>query len=122
MPLYAARTEPGETVTVGADVVVCVRCGTTHDARALEQKLLTELSGYLMRADEIQRVMRELGEPIAKSTWHNWRAKGKLQPRAWRHNGRVLSHWITSEDEKLYRLNDVRSLREVGLSATTVLR
>ncbi|KXT55938.1 hypothetical protein Y710_16470 [Gordonia sp. QH-12] len=119
VPLYAQRTETEGGVTVGADMVTCVRCGTTHDGRALEQKLLAKMSGYLMPADEILRVMRELGEPVAKSTWHNWRAKGKIQPRAWRHRGRIVNYWLTSEDEKLYRLDDVRALREAGMAATT---
>lgn len=122
VPLYAARTENSQGRTVPVDFVTCPRCQTTHDARALEQKLLAELGSYLMPADEILRVMRELGEPIGKSTWHNWRAKGKLQPAAWRHRGRVVNYWLTSNDEKLYRLDDVRALRAAGVAARTPAR
>ncbi|MCF8605139.1 hypothetical protein L5I01_17430 [Gordonia sp. HY442] len=120
VPLYATR--PDTAVSIGGDTVTCVRCGTQHDGRMLEQKLLAQLSGYLMPADEIQRVMRELGEPISKTTWHRWRAEGKLQPRAWRHQGRVVNYWLTSSDEQMFRLDDVRSLRMAGLEATTPRR
>lgn len=117
-PLYAHRSDENGTVKT-ADVTVCPRCRTEHDTRQLEQRLLSDVEKYLMPADQIIQVMKELGEPVAKSTWHNWRAKGKIQPHAWRRNGRIVNYRITEDDEKLYRLDAVRKLRRDGLSATT---
>lgn len=106
-PLYAHRSDDNGTVKT-ADVTICPRCRTEHDTRHLEQRLLSDVEKYLMPADQILQVMKELGEPVAKSTWHNWRANGKIQPHAWRRNGRIVNYLITEDDEKLYRLDAVR--------------
>ncbi len=115
-PLYAPRGDAG-IVSVNAGTVTCVRCGAVHDLRELKQRLLAELADYLMPSGQILRVMRDLGEPVSRSTWHRWRKQGKVRPRGYLHAGRVVGAWVDVADEKLYRLDDVREVRRASATA-----
>lgn len=100
--LYAER---------GADFAKCPRCKVEHDIARLEAKLLADMSAYLFTATQLFQVLRELGEPIPKSTFYLWRKLGKIQPRGWMHDGRRTDHFIHRNDAPLFSLEDARRLR-----------
>lgn len=95
----------------GSDFAQCPRCSVKHDIARLEAKLLSDMSGYLFTSTQLFQVLRELGEPIPKSTFYNWRKLGKIQPRGWMHDGRRTDHFIHRNDAPLFSLEDARRLR-----------
>lgn len=106
----------------GADLYVegsecfttCRACGAHHDVRALVRDALGGMDSRLFTVAELERVLRELGEPIPAGTMRSWHSRGRLRPRAWKQaDGTESSYWMRRSDHPLFRLADVRSLRNV---------
>lgn len=111
IPLYAPRQNDTDPDSPVVDRITCPKCKADHDTRVLEQQLLNDVGKYLMPASQIFKVMRELGEPVAKSTFYHWRDTHRLQPRGWRHDGRIVNYWIHRNDTPMFSIDDVRRLR-----------
>ena len=95
----------------GADWVRCDRCRMLYDVRTLEADALSEAEAMLFTLGEIERLMRTLGEPVARSTLYEWAGKKWLKARGWKHAGKVTTSWIHRNDPVVFRLGDVRDLR-----------
>ena len=111
VPLYAPHENDTDPDSRVVDKITCPRCKVEHDTRVLEQRLLNDVGKYLMPANQIFQVMRELGEPVSKSTFYHWTNKRRLQPRGWRHDGRIVNYWIHRNDTPMFSIDDVRRLR-----------
>ena len=112
--LYAPHRNDTDPDSPIVDRITCPRCKADHDTRVLEQQLLTDVGKYLMPASQIFKVMRELGEPVAKSTFYFWRDSKRLHPRGWDHDGRIVNYWIHRNDPPLFSIDDVRRLRRAS--------
>lgn len=99
--LYGERHDPR---------VTCARCRETYDVGEIEESLLDSVDDYRWTATEILRLMRELGEPVGRSTFYRWVGQHRLVPSGYLHDGRVVEVRI-GDDPPLYKLADVRALR-----------
>ncbi|MDF3280893.1 hypothetical protein [Gordonia sp. N1V] len=102
VPLYGRR---------GDDYVVCSRCEQTYRVEDLERELLDSVGYYRWTMREILDLMRELGEPVSRSTFYEWRRTGDLPVSGYLHDGRVVEVAVDSRDPAVYVLADVRALR-----------
>lgn len=106
--LYAER---GETW------VRCPKCRTLHDVRTLESDALSKAENELFELHQIRIIMAELGEPIPKSTlyaWANDPTRQRLEPAGWKRPAYVtIGGPIDHGEVPLYRLGDVRRVREI---------
>ncbi|WP_207842592.1 hypothetical protein [Williamsia soli] len=114
IPLYAPHTNDTDPDSPIVDRITCPKCKEDHDTRVLEQQLLNDVGKYLMPASQVFQVMRELGEPIAKSTFYSWTSSRRLQPRGWEHKGRIVGYWIHRNDPPMFSIDDVRRLRRTS--------
>jgi hypothetical protein len=110
-PLYAPRTFDDGGWTVGADRITCPHCGVEHDVRRLEQQLLADMAHYLMSRTQIFQVLHDLGEPISPNTFKQWRRRGRLQPRGWLHDGRIVTARTDHNDPPVFEFGEVRALQ-----------
>ncbi|MBM4577210.1 hypothetical protein GS892_26050 [Rhodococcus hoagii] len=102
--LYA---EPGE------EYVNCRNCWTQYDVRSIDRQALVEVEERLFTIAELERLLRELGDPVPAGTLRSWHSRGQLIPLAWRQSdGAESSVWIRRTDPPLFRLGDVRDLRK----------
>lgn len=105
--LYAER---------GEEWVRCPKCGAQHELRRLESAALRAAENELFELSQIRILLEELGEPVPKSTlyaWANDPRRKRLKPRGWRRpSGTVTDVWIDRRDTPMYRLGDVRTVRE----------
>jgi hypothetical protein len=101
--LYAPR---------GESWVSCRRCHLDHDTTALEARHMADMSQMLFRFNHIQRILRELGEPVTDRTLSMWIRNGKIRPAGWQQpDGTIATHQIRRADPALYQLADVRRVR-----------
>ena len=93
--------------------VTCRGCGAQHEVRILVRDALGAVESRLFTIAELERVTRELGEPVPAGTMRSWHSRGQLRPRAWRQaDGTESTFWMRRTDPPLFRLRDVRALRE----------
>lgn len=83
--------------------IICPKCQTTHNVEHLIQDLLNQVDYQLFSRSELLLVMKTLGEPLPSRTFHDWCAKGKLQPRGTRYSD--------GRERAVYQLADVRRLK-----------
>lgn len=108
-PLYAPR---------GDSWVPCHRCDRTHDAAQLEQHHMADMSMMLFRFTRLQRVLRELGEPVTDRTLAAWIRGGRIKPAGWqRPDGTITTEVLHHGDPAMYRLADVRRIRAESRAA-----
>lgn len=112
--------EDGASGQCGADLyaedgdgyLTCRACGASHEVRTLVRDALGAVEQRLFTIAELERVTRELGEPIPAGTMRSWHSRGHLKPRAWRQaDGSESTFWMRRSDPPLFRLRDVRTLR-----------
>ncbi|MBM4489517.1 hypothetical protein GS937_01480 [Rhodococcus hoagii] len=103
----------GLYVEDGESYVTCRACGAHHVVSALVRDALSAIENRLFTIAELERVLRELGEPIPAGTMRSWHSRGQLQPRAWRQaDGTESEYWMRRSDPPLFYLGDVRQLRD----------
>ncbi|WP_027500821.1 hypothetical protein [Rhodococcus sp. UNC363MFTsu5.1] len=96
----------------GDGYLTCHLCGASHDVRTLTRDALGAIENRLFTIAELERVLRELGEPVPAGTMRSWLSRGQLRPRAWRQvDGSESEFWVRRSDPPLFRLSDVRGLR-----------
>jgi hypothetical protein len=78
--------------------VECWHCHVIHNVDTLIQDALNSVAGLLYSAEEVQEVMRQIGQEIPSRTWRYWRANDKIIVRGWR------------EGEPMYWIDDVKDL------------
>ena len=101
----------------GAAYVRCPRCGSHYNVRDLERTALRTADGMLFTLGEIEKLMRELGEPVARSTLYLWAQHKRITPAGWRRpDGSTSDAWIHRNDLALYRLGEARALRRTDES------
>ena len=99
--------------------VRCPTCKQTHNVDQLLQHLLADVDHWRFTASEITMIMRTLDEPLVDRTFRHWRKVGKVRPRGFRRpDGRMVLTRHTDDDEPVYRLSDVRKLRNQREAAT----
>ncbi|WP_144419562.1 hypothetical protein [Rhodococcus sp. ARP2] len=105
----------------GEDYVSCPRCWTHHRVRELELTMMRAVNDQLFTIAEIERLLRELGEPIPLGTLYSWHSRKALEPRAWRQaDGTNTKFWMRRSDPPLFRLGDARVLHANPASANRV--
>ncbi|MDV8066404.1 hypothetical protein R4P64_07800 [Rhodococcus sp. IEGM 1366] len=100
----------------GEDYVSCPRCWTHHRVRDLELLMVHALNEQLFTLAEIDRLLRELGEPIPIGTLYSWHSRKVIEPQAWRQgDGTISNFWMRRSDPPLFRLGDIREARVRGV-------
>lgn len=89
----------------------CARCRALHDTQTLRDRAFDQAHHYLMTKSEIFDILANLGEPLSPNTFKQWRRRGKLKPRGWMHEGRVVNYWIHRNDPPVFKFGDVRALQ-----------
>lgn len=124
---HTYRDEEGMRVTCSTDLyaergeeyVSCPRCWTHHSVRQLDGGRLHRIDNELFSLAELVPLLKELGEPVPKSTlyaWANDPKRKRLTPQGWRQaDGTVSKFWMRRPDPALYRLGEVRELRRKSL-------
>lgn len=119
-PTIVGRDERGRFIRCGARLyaprgesfVECRRCKVVHDAASLEQRHMANVSEMLFRFNRLQRVLRELGEPVTDRTLSAWIRNGRIKAAGWqRPDGTITTTFVQQGDPALYRLADVRRVR-----------
>ncbi|ROZ49371.1 hypothetical protein EEB13_05450 [Rhodococcus sp. WS3] len=96
----------------GEDYVSCPRCWTHHRVTDLERTMMRTVNDQLFTLAEIDRLLRELGEPIPIGTLYSWHSRKVIEPRAWRQSdGTNSKFWMRRSDPALFRLGDIREVR-----------
>jgi len=73
---------------------------------------MADVGTMLFRFRHLQRVLRELGEPITDRTLSAWIRGGKVKPAGWqRPDGTITTQAMHKGDPAMYRLTDVRQTR-----------
>lgn len=101
-------------VEKGEEYVSCPWCWTHHDVRKLDKGMLERIDDQRFTLAELFPLLRELGDPVPKSTlyaWANDRKRRKLDPKGWKQaDGTISDYWMRRPDPPVYRLGDVRDL------------
>lgn len=99
----------------GEDYVSCPRCWTHHRVSDLERAVMREIDDRLFTAAEIERLTRELGEPIPAGTIRSWHSRDVIAPHAWKQaDGTVSHYWMRRSDPPMYKFSEVRDARNRG--------
>lgn len=105
----------------GALEVVCGTCGVTHGVQRLVNHLLARADDFRGTIPELYRVMRMLNTPVEMSTLYTWAGpkskrggSGQLKPAGFLRpdNRRISVSRHGDKDKPVYRVGDVRHLRE----------
>lgn len=98
--------------------VKCPQCGETHNVDNLMRRLLTEVDHWRFTSKEILLIMATLGDNLSDRTFRQWRSKGTVKPRGWRRpDGRISLTRHSDDDEPVYRLSDVRTIKNRSTTA-----
>lgn len=114
---YDEERQPGKCaadlyVERGEDYLSCPRCWTHHRVRDLELLMVHALNEQLFTLAEIDRLLRELGEPIPIGTLYSWHSREVIEPRGWRQvDGTISKFWMRRSDPPLFKLGDIREAR-----------
>ena len=102
-----------------ATKVTCPVCETTHDAdelvrlmrNHLEYEPMTSVELLGSRTSDLPGVLEQLGEPVARSTFHYWRKERRLAPRCFRTRaGVIIPARQDKGDVELFWLADIHRL------------
>ncbi len=119
-PTVVGKDDRGRFIRCGAQLyaprgdayIRCRRCDVVHDASAFEQRHLADAGQMVYRFTRIQRILRELGEPITDRTLAAWIRGGRVKPAGWqRPDGTITTGAAHKGDPAMYRLADVRRVR-----------
>lgn len=104
--LYAER---------GEDYVSCPHCWTHHRVRDLEHAMMLAVNEQLFTIAEVERLLRELGEPIPIGTLYSWHSRKVIEPRAWKQaDGTISKFWMRRSDPPMFQLQDVRDAHKTA--------
>lgn len=77
--------------------------------------MMREIDDRLFTAAEIERLTRELGEPIPAGTIRSWHSRDVIAPHAWKQaDGTVSHYWMRRSDPPMYKFREVRDARNRG--------
>lgn len=123
--LHVSYDDEGMPVACGADLyaergedyVSCPRCWTHHRVRDLERMAMSKIGDQLFTAAELERLLRELGEPIPAGTIRSWHSRKVIEPHAWKQpDGTISRYWMRRSDPPMYKFSEVRDARVRGES------
>lgn len=98
-----------------APTATCPKCGTTTDTE-------TQLDDTIKERDlATEALLLErlaiMGEPVSHRQLYTWIKTGKLTPRGWIHDGRIVPHKVRHKDPRVFSLSQARQLRHKHSSA-----
>jgi hypothetical protein len=99
--------------------VTCRRCKSTHNVETLIKRLLADVDHWRFSRDEVLLIMDTLDERVPSRTFRRWRAEGKVKPSGFRNGTRITISRHGEDDEPLYRLSDVRKMRNRDTDAVS---
>lgn len=116
----------------GAIEVTCPSCRAVHNIERLEDQQIKEIEHQRFTRAELHKVLEWLGEPIPRQTMHDWLKPRKLtrpprieppmlRPAGYRRtDGRIGAARHSDDDKPVYRLADVRRLRNSVMTCENV--
>lgn len=98
----------------GAVEVTCPSCGALYRVERLVNTLLARADDYRCSLSEMYRVLRMLKEPVKPRTLQNWAKVGLFKPVGYLRpdNRRIAPVRHSDDDKPVYRVSDVRKVRE----------
>lgn len=92
-----------------APTTTCPTCGTTTDTEQQLNDTIKERD-LVTEALLLER-LAIMGEPVSHRQLYTWIKTGKLTPRGWIHDGRIVPHKIRHKDPRVFSLSQARQLR-----------
>lgn len=108
---WALEAHPGEVE------VTCRACRMTYNVEKLRMLHMASIGHRRYTRHHLFELMKKIGEPVPSSTMHDWIRTGKLKCRGYQRptaEGKLPRFGLTKQgdkDEPVYRLEDVRKLR-----------
>ena len=108
----------GEDIECGIDLwadrdsledIRCPKCRHTINPR--QQLLITLKRGDLLPEPKLLEIMESLGERVSRVRLYDWIRAGRLRPRGYVHQGRIVPALIRRGDPRVFSLSQARQLR-----------
>ena len=108
----------GEDLECGVDLwadrdsledIKCTKCLRSVNPR--QQLLITLKRGDLLPEPKLLEIMESLGEKVSRVRLYDWIKAGRLRPRGYIHQGRIVPDLIRRGDPRVFSLSQARQLR-----------
>lgn len=89
--------------------VECPTCAHTIDVERNRVKAAVDRD--LLPEPKLLEVLANLGENVSRVKLYEWIRAGRLKPRGWIHQGKIVAHHIRRGDPRVFSLSRARQLR-----------
>lgn len=87
----------------------CPKCEATVDVK--KNRLKAAVDRDLLPEPKLLEVLADLGQKVSRVRLYEWLKAGRLQPRGFVHNGRIVSYRIRRGDPRVFSLSQARQLQ-----------
>lgn len=124
-PTIRGRNHRGEPIECGRILyaatddrtITCPQCKCDIDVQRNRTKALVDRD--LLPEPQLLEALNDIGEPVSRVKFYSWVKAGKLKPRGWIHQGRILPIKIRHKDPRVFSVSQTRQLRLAELKADT---